>query len=220
MEFEWFDGHIILDEGGRRVLLDTGSPRSVGMLRGWSFQGVPVTLEPEVQGVTAESLSRYVGTQVDVLLGMDFLGARTFEVDVGHRRFRIIPTTETLPTGHTIPIKIIGGVPTVTVEIGPHPIRAVLDTGAKLSYLTNDMIGNYTTVGRVRDFHPTTGPFQSDMRLVSAQLGTASVTLRCGTLPPMVEAGLRVLGLRGIVGNDLLERFVATFVMPKQLILK
>lgn len=219
MELQWVDGHVIVEEDGVRVLVDTGLPHSVGTLRNWSFQGVPVALRPSAQGATAEGVSRHLDTRIDVLLGMDFLGKRTVQVDVPGREFRLLHTTETLPTGRAVPLKLVGGVPTVPVMVGEEELRAVLRTGSKLSYLTDDLIRNHTTVGRTRDFHPVTGAFQSDLRLVSARLGVVKATLRCGILPPMVEAGLRTQGLRGIVGNDLLEQYVATFVMPGQVIL-
>lgn len=219
MRIEWVNGLVILEHEGARVLVDTGAPRSVGMLTGWHFQGVAVPLVPEAQGVTAEALSRHLGTPIDVLLGMDFLGTRTFQIDVANRAFRMLQGTETLPMGRTVPVKIVAGVPTVPVTLGDREVRAVLDTRAKLSYLTADLIGNHTTVGRVRDYHPMAGTFQSDVRMVSAKVGSAKATLRCGTLPPILEAGLRVSGIRGMVGTDLLEQFVVTFLMPRQLIL-
>lgn len=219
MRFEWFDGRIILDDAGTRVLVDTGAPRSVGALAGWHFQGVPVALDREVHGVAPERLSGFIGTRIDVLLGMDFLGTRTFQIDVANRRFRMLQGTETLPMGRAVPLKIVAGVPTVPVTIGKREVRAVLDTSAKVSYLTEELIGATTTVGRVRDYHPTAGTFQSDVRMISASVGPAPATLRCGTLPPTLEAALRVSGLHGIVGTDLLQQYVATFLMPRQLIL-
>jgi len=219
VQFEWFDGRIILEERGTRVLVDTGAPRSVGTLEGWRFQGVPVALDLEVHGIAPKKLSDVIGTRIDVLLGMDFLGTRAFQIDVESREFRMLQGTETLPVGQTVPLKIVAGVPTVPVTVGNREVRAVLDTSAKLSYLPDELIGNTTTVGRVRDYHPTAGTFQSDVRMITARLGPAKATLRCGILPTMLEAALRVSGLHGIVGTDLLAQHVATFLMPRQLIL-
>lgn len=219
MDIEWINGHVLIDDEGVRVLVDTGSPRSVGLLERWAFQGAPVPLVATSQGVTAEAMSQHLGSRVDVLLGMDFLGKRTFQINLPGRAFDILGASETLPPGRMAPLKLVSGLPTIDAVVGGTPIRMLFDTGSKLSYLTDQLISNHTTVGRVRDFHPITGPFQSDLRLVSTTMGKAKVTLRCGTLPAMLEAGFRARGIGGIVGNDLLEQFIVTAVMPHQIIL-
>ena len=45
MQLAYVDGHVILESDGVRVLLDTGAPISVGSLRNWTFEGIPVPLE-------------------------------------------------------------------------------------------------------------------------------------------------------------------------------
>jgi hypothetical protein len=214
MRLEYVDGHVILESGGARVLLDTGAPISVGSVRNWTFEGTPVPLERDYYGVTTEKLSAHIGAGIDVLLGMDFLGSQVFQIDVEAGEFRLLGPGEPLPPGERVPIKLLVGVPTVAFQLDGAEVRAFLDTGARLSYLSEELIDGFEAVATVRDFHPSAGLFETPVRLVPVAFGETPATLHSGALPPTLDASLTAAGVRGIVGTDLLEQFMVTFSMP------
>jgi hypothetical protein len=214
MQVEYVDGHVILESGGARVLLDTGAPISVGSVRNWTFEGMPVHLERDYYGVTAEKLSAHIGAGIDVLLGMDFLGEKVFQIDVEAGQFRLLEPTDPLPDGERVPITLMVGVPTIGFHLDGAEIRAFLDTGARLSYLSGDLIAGFDAVATVRDFHPSAGLFETPVRLVPVAFGQTAATLHSGALPPQLDVSLSAVGVRGIVGTDLLEQFIVTFSVP------
>jgi hypothetical protein len=214
MRLEYDDGHVILESGGARILLDTGAPISVGSIPGWTFEGVPVPLERDYYGVTTERLSAHIGAGIDVLLGMDFLGKRVFQIDVEAEELRFLDLDDPLPPGEVIPIKPLVGIPTVGFHLDGIDVRAFLDTGARLSYLSDQLIANYPAVATVRDFHPSAGLFETPVRLVPVAFGSSRATLHSGALPPVLDTRLSAAGVRGIVGTDLLEQYIVTFSMP------
>ena len=214
MQLAYVDGHVILESDGVRVLLDTGAPISVGSLRNWTFEGIPVPLERDYYGVTAEKLSAHIGAGIDVLLGMDFLGSKVFQIDVEAGVFRLLDPTEPLPPGERIPITLMVGVPTIDFHLHDTEVRAFLDTGARLSYLSGELIAGFAAVATVRDFHPSAGLFETPVRLVPVAFGQTPATLHSGALPPQLDVSLSAVGVRGIVGTDLLEQFIVTFSVP------
>jgi len=214
MRLEYADGHVILESGGARVLLDTGAPISVGSIQDWTFEGVPVPLERDYYGVTTERLSAHIGAGIDVLLGMDFLGQRPFQIDVEAGEFRFLDADEPLPPGEVVPIQPLVGIPTVGFRLDGTDVRAFLDTGARLSYLSGQLIATYPEVATVRDFHPSAGLFETPVRLVPVAFGSLWATLHSGALPPVLDERLSAAGVRGILGTDLLEQYIVTFSMP------
>ena len=214
MRLEYADGHVILESGGARVLLDTGAPVSVGSVRDWKFEGVPVPLERDYYGVTTEKLSAHIGAGIDVLLGMDVLGERVFQIDVEAGELRFLERDAPLPAGEVVPIKPLVGIPTVAFQLDGTDIRAFLDTGARLSYISDQLIASYPEVATVRDFHPSAGLFETAVRLVPVTFGSLWATLHSGSLPPVLDERLSAAGVQGIVGTDLLEQYIVTFSMP------
>ena len=54
------DDHIIIQVGRKNVLIDTGSPISLGKQKTFSLMGKTVRLQPEIQGITVENLSEFI----------------------------------------------------------------------------------------------------------------------------------------------------------------
>jgi len=73
-EYSLVDGHIIFDIEGKKTLLDTGAPISIGTGRSIKFCGRDFPLKDDYMGVDVVSLSKLVGAQIDVLMGMDIIG--------------------------------------------------------------------------------------------------------------------------------------------------
>jgi hypothetical protein len=121
-------------------------------------------------------------------------------------------------------------VPTADVAFDGRAGRAVLDTGARISYADAAFLGLGQTpalgqtppvgqtptlgqthgrqpVGRLRDFHPLLGAFETDVFELPVEIAGQRVTARVGVLPPVLQQALALAGAHWIVGMDVLGQF-------------
>jgi hypothetical protein len=215
MRFELVNGHVIVECDGRRVLVDTGSPASLGPTGTWQFCGVPVTLADGMLDVTPARIGEWVGTRVDVLLGADVLARLRFTIDLdddgegGEIRFE-----RPAQGGAAIDLTAFMGIPIATVTVAGQPVRAFVDTGAKLSYLDTGLAAAFPVIGSETDFHPGIGEFETDVRRVPLEIAGHTVALRCGVLPGILRATLSLADAQAIIGTDLLRHGTVTFAQP------
>ncbi len=91
------------------------------------------------------------------------------------------------------------GIPIVTARVGDSDYRMFFDTGAQTSYFQDDSLTSFPSAGRVTDFYPGVGQFQTDTHDVPVSLGGVVFSLRCGRLPGLLGATLMMAGTVGIV---------------------
>src|SRR5262249_16283684 len=152
-------------------------------------------------GLTAATLTRFVGVPCVGLLGADVLGHFDHLWDEASGTLTI-STSELAHGGHVSRLAEFMGIPIVTAQIAGTDYRMFLDTGAQISYFHDDSLTDFPSAGTVTDFYPGVGRFQTDTYEVPVMLGGVSLTLRCGTLPGLLCATLRMADTEGIVGNQ------------------
>ncbi|MEY3232076.1 MAG: hypothetical protein RL689_2165 [Planctomycetota bacterium] len=204
LPLEFRDGHHFVEVQGDRWLVDTGAPSSFGTPGQVTIAGEQCSLGASYLGLDAATLSRMVGVPCVGLLGADVLGRFDHLFDVEGGRLTL-STDELAHDGQPIGLDDFLGVPIVTARIGGREHRLFFDTGAQVSYLEDDSIRTFPDAGRLSDFYPGFGPFETDTFDVPLTLGPATFTLRCGTLPDILGMTLMVAGVRGIVGNAILR---------------
>lgn len=212
LRFHLFDDHVLLDLGCR-VLLDTGAPRSfgrVGSLR-VPWLDCPVALperDPlgrEVgQVATAMSDVGPAGSpDLDVLLGCDLLAGRRLELDRPGRVLTLAPRPASASP------RTRAGLPTTTLTIDGRPVEAIVDTGARLSYVRRGVVPDAVAGTTKRDFNFLRGPREDlDVPLVACTVALHGVQLeaRVGVAIGAVDAALRAAGLDAILGVDLMQQ--------------
>ena len=105
--------------------------------------------------------------------------------------------------GTRVPITdFVMGVPIVAARIADSDYRMFFDTGAQFSFFQDDSISDFPATGKVTDFYPGAGPFETDTHQVDLSLGDLSLTLRGGTLPGFLGDLLKSANAQGIVGNE------------------
>ena len=199
-------GHILLtDDRGTVLLIDTGSPRSfhsdgIIALCGESFNA-PASL----MGVDADYIADKVGERVDGLVGMDIISRCGLLVDVpGGKAVFGCPTD-----GMTrVPSRLGMGYMSVETEVRGHRATVILDTGAPTSYVSESLTDGLPSVGTVEDFNPFVAGdvFETPIFEFPAAFAGQSFTMRAGHLPKMMGSMLRLLGVDGVVGMELLQR--------------
>lgn len=213
------EGHLFVELGGEFFLLDTGAPTSFGTSTSLSLAGEQFRLQTSYLGLTAATLSRFVGVQCMGLLGGDVLGRLDLILDVPHGTITI-STAELSHSGQTVRLDEFMGIPIVTAQISGNDCRMFFDTGAQISYFQDDSLADFASAGTVTDFYPGVGQFQTDTHHVEITLAGVAFTLRCGTLPGLLGATLMMAGTEGIIGNQMLaNQTVGYFARRRSIIL-
>ncbi|MEW6246446.1 MAG: hypothetical protein AB1555_07030 [Nitrospirota bacterium] len=197
------DGHLFLELNGEFWLLDTGAPTSFGASGSLSLAGKRFSLGATYLGLTASTLTRFVGVPCAGLLGADVLGCFDYIFDVAGGTLTV-STNELAHSGQTVPLSEWMGIPILTARITGREYRMFFDTGAQISYWQDDALAAFPAAGRVTDFYPGIGQFQTETYQVEIALGGVVLTLRCGRLPGLLGGTLMMADTQGIVGNEIL----------------
>jgi len=203
---EMVGGHLIIEAEGQALLLDTGSPVSVGRETTSRFQGREFPVLPRYNGMTTESLSETIGARIDALLGADVLSWFTVDIDPETSRVAF-GRDSTMPRAQVVPMKRVGGIPVLKIEVAGKAFPALLHTGATVSCLRGADTRPFPFVGIARDCYPGLGEFATELRRVPLLIGGLAIRLVCGVLPPVLEQALIRVGVCGLVGTDLLRSF-------------
>jgi len=213
------DGHLFVEIDNDLWLLDTGAPSSFGSQEDLTLMGEAVELEASYLGLDAEKLSTFTGVPCAGLLGADVLGRFDHIFDVAGGTLAI-SKGELSHEGREVAVSEFMGIPVVSAGIAGSEYQMFFDTGAQVSYLQDDSLGDWPSAGSVNDFYPGVGPFETDTHHVPVSLNGIEFTLRCGTLPGLLGMTLMMAGAHGIIGNQILtNRIVGYFPRRRLLVL-
>jgi hypothetical protein len=204
------NGHLFVELDGHLWLFDTGAPTSFGFAERLQIADEQFSLSSSYFGLTALTLSQYVGIECSGLLGADVLNCFDHILDTKAARLTI-STTELSHDGQCVHMDEFMGITIVTARVCGSEYRMFFDTGAQISYFQEDSLADFPTAGSVTDFYPGVGQFQTDTHEIPMSLGEISFLLRSGCLPSLLGATLMIADTQGIIGNQVLNDRVAGF---------
>lgn len=205
------NGHLFVELEGRLWLFDTGAPTSFGDVKSINIDGEQVTIGHDYMGLSAQTLSGFVGARCSGLLGADILGRFDHILDCA-RGTLTVSTADLSHSGQRLGLSEFMGISILVARIAGNDYRMFFDTGAQISYFQDDSLATFPSAGSATDFFPGFGQFCTDTHQVDVALGTISTTLRCGTLPDLLGETLMMANTQGIIGNQVLaNRVVAYF---------
>lgn len=194
--------HMLMRVSDGLALIDTGSPVSIG-------RGNPLVIQrrewnPSTANAFAlDAVRDHLGVAVDWLIGYDILRAhrmlldwRAGAVHVGRARTRHV--------AHRFPVEMVMGIPVISASDEGRTIRAVVDSGAALSYAPRPAVERLPEIGEYQDFYPGVGAFTTPTWNARVRLGERDVVLRVGVLPEALQLlfGM-LLGPEGwIIGSE------------------
>jgi hypothetical protein len=193
--------HLYLQSESGLWLFDTGAPTSFGsdslVLAGERF-------EPPggFMGLSVETLRVYTEVECQGLLGADIIGKFDCVIDVPGETVEMSADLLELE-GTSVPLGQFMGIPLMSATVQEREFQMVLDTGASISYLDDANVATFSHVGSETDFFPVIGRFQVETHAVEFGIGGNAYTLRCGTLPSLLNITLQMAGAQGIIGNEI-----------------
>lgn len=200
-------GHLVIRHDAQALLLDTGSPVSVGRRSSYDVLDRVIPVLQRYQGMNVEQWSEIIGINIEALLGSDVLSRYAVAIDpeAGHVSFdHESPGPRTRGAG----LDTVAGMPVIEIGMAGRKLRALLHTGATLSCLRDVDTRDHPCVGVTRGCFPGVGEYTTELRRVPLVIADRTVSLECGSLPWPLERALRPADVHGIVGTDLLRTFV------------
>ncbi|MCA0387315.1 MAG: hypothetical protein LCH52_02340 [Bacteroidetes bacterium] len=201
------DDHIIVKMDGLNVLVDTGSPGSFAKNPSFTYNGVTETLPSSLLGMTdIHQVGELLGHPVDVLLGADLLSRHPVRIDLKKNSFTILEDISGEGAA-VVPFRQTMGGVIFDMELNGELHPVILDSGAKISYISVDNPVAKSFTEQKTDFHPMTGNFETIVGEVPVRIAGKELTFTFGTLPDMLEMLLGLIGVPNIVGSDLFKNF-------------
>jgi hypothetical protein len=204
-------------------LIDTGSPFSVSSrVETICLDGIECPLRRRLPGFAIEDLTEIIGFEATGLLGGDILNRFDWIFDLPNQTITVTAGELDLP-GARLPLEGFFSVPAISATVRGELIRALLDSGAELSYFPPRLLEGCAIGEQFRDFNPYLGWFDVDLHEVSAQIGNSQFILRSGAVRDEIQIlamTLQLAGASGLIGNQIFhDRRVGYFPRRGTLIL-
>lgn len=205
-EITIFKGHPIINDGENIILIDTGAPSTIHASDSLIFCSESFGCSINYMGLTVSKISEMLGTEITTLLGADILSNYKIIFDYKNKVVGF-DKQEISFEGIETPISSFMGIPIIELSIEGQRLKFFLDTGAKLSYLSNRITNNYDSTGTDEDFYPGVGNFETKCFEISTSLGDRNFIVKYGNLPQLLQMTLTLGGTDGIIGYDFFNNF-------------
>jgi hypothetical protein len=214
------DNLIVATIKQRRVLIDTGSPYSLGDGRPFFFLGNQYNFPTSFMGLDVSQLNQFLSTKIDILLGGDVLSKIVFMIDC-YKSIIQVSSTRLEFEGVSVPAALFMDIPIIDLRVGNRNIKAFLDTGSRLSYLDPEIIRNYNSIGSASDFYPGVGQFSTSLYEIPVVFADTTRKMTFGKLPELLQKKLMEAGTKSILGNEVFKYYKIYFCFQnKKIILK
>lgn len=204
-----YDRHLIINESGKDVLVDTGSPVTLSRESDFLFMENYRYVATNVGGQTVEDLGQLMGYPFDVLLGMDIMYNLSVLVDYKQKQV-VFSDEEFIHDGFSelIMNRDAPGAISVPLTVKDRLMNFALDTGAKISYVDDKCTSLETPIEECEDFNPLAGHYTTPIYDMYAMIGDTSFPVKFGSLPRNLSTLLKMMGMDGVIGYDLFAAFI------------
>jgi len=209
-KLKYEEGHLFATIDDKEWLIDTGAPQSFGRVASIIINEQKFDVSRNYAGLTSKKLSQYIEHDCTGLLGVDILNNFDIVFDVMNKTITW-DRNDIDVDGICMPISDFMGIPIVDVHINEKKFSMFFDTGAKISYIQDDIIETYPKSGIIDDFYPGFGTFQTQRYRVELDILDTQHTLQCGMLPDILGMTLKIGGTDGILGNQLFLDHVVSY---------
>jgi len=205
-QLQLFKGHPIINDGDNRILIDTGAPSTIHASDSLNFCSQSFGCSTNYMGLTVSKISDMLGTEITTLLGADILSEQNILLDYQNQVVEF-SKQEIDIDGTQVDISNFMGIPIIKMTVDNQELKFFLDTGAKLSYLSDSFTSNYENVGTDEDFYPGVGKFQTESFEIPTIFGDKEFVVKYGNLPTLLQMTLMLGGTDGIIGFDFFNNF-------------
>lgn len=201
-----FKGNPIIKEGENIILIDTGAPSTIHASDSLTFCSSNYSCSTNYMGLTVSKISDMLGTEITTLLGADIL--TDYKVLFNYKDELVEFNKQEISfDGIESTISNFMGIPIIELNVDNQNLKFFLDTGAKLSYLSDNITSNYTSIGTEEDFYPGVGEFETECFEILTSFEDHNFNAKFGNLPKLLQMTLMLGGTDGIIGFDFFNNF-------------
>ncbi|MBO5629906.1 MAG: hypothetical protein J5965_12625 [Aeriscardovia sp.] len=214
-----FDGHLIFENDGLKVLVDTGCPVTIGKSTHFDFMGQSYQCMTEFGRKGIAEISAMMSYDIDVFMGMNII--EQFYIQTNYQSKEITFSTEDIPFDSICSTPIIRGrmgEVCIDLTIKGQNVRLALDTGARISYIDESLTSGETMVETRNDFNPMIGNFSTPIYSMEASICDQAFPVNFGKLPPVMAMPLKMMGIYGAIGFDLFNAFTVLMNFKKNML--
>jgi hypothetical protein len=205
-QIQLYKGHPIINDGENRILIDTGAPSTIHASDSLNFCSDNFGCSTNYMGLTVSKISDMLGTEITTLLGADIL--LEYKIFLDYRNQVIEFSKQEIDIdGTQVDISNFMGIPIIKMIVDNQELKFFLDTGAKLSYLSDSLTSSYESVGTDEDFYPGVGKFQTECFEIPTVFVDTEFVVKYGNLPTLLQITLMLGGTDGIIGFDFFNNF-------------
>ncbi len=205
-QLQLFKGHPIIIDGGNIILVDTGASSTIHASDSLNFCSEIFDCTTNYMGLTVSKISNMLGAEITTLLGVDILSDYKILLDYKNQVIEF-SKQEIDIVGIQTDISNFMGIPIIEMSIDSQKLKFFLDTGAKLSYLSDSLTHNFKSIGRDEDFYPGVGKFETKCYEIPTTFGDNKFVVKYGNLPTLLQMTLMLSGTDGIIGFDFFNNF-------------
>ncbi|MBW6516866.1 MAG: hypothetical protein K0B81_09700 [Candidatus Cloacimonetes bacterium] len=196
-------GHLYITVGNKSWLIDTGSPVSFSKHDLMIGERLYPLSEKDSKKFP-EELTDLIGHHTDGLLGNNVIREHDVLLDLAAGQMTF-SEDHISANGLILKTELVSGIPCIDVGIKGKNYRMFFDTGAQISYFTQDHNLDYPEAGDFQDFYPFFGEFETKTYLVKVILNENLRTLRFGVFPLLLNMAIVSLKIEGIIGLELIQ---------------
>jgi hypothetical protein len=205
-QIQIYKRHPIINDGENRILIDTGAPSTIHSSDTLNFCSDSFGCSTNYMGLTVSKISDMLGTEITTLLGADILS--DYKIFLDYQNQVIEFSKEEIDIdGTQLDISNFMGIPIIKMTVDNQELKFFLDTGAKLSYLSDSLTSNYESIGTDEDFYPGVGKFKTECFEIPTVFGDTEFVVKYGNLPTLLQMTLMLGGTDGIIGFDFFNNF-------------
>lgn len=175
--------HVLVNDEGKWLLLDTGAGTTVGPTSEFTFKGEKFPCVNNYFGVSTPGLSELVGHRVDYLVGLEVLRKFPFKIDMGAGKVTFYDEGHKFDEGFVVPLRSpagLCGALTFQFKFNGEIVEAIFDTGAPINYM-NKPVGEPD--GSAEDFFPAFGRWTTKLYWNEVEFGDRKLRMKFGVIP-------------------------------------
>jgi hypothetical protein len=198
IEVNLMDGVLCADFNEGRLIIDTGSPVSLGPDVAIQILGNSVQLLPNLLNYSWEQIKATLPFEAAGLVGVDAFTGSVISLDLKNSTLAVLGESIEGPMS-----SFIMGSPAIRCQIGEESVLCVVDTGAGLSYLTErELCESSRFVGLEQDFHPILGSFEVETYELPVTINGKTIVEKFGLAPAELKTMLEMVDVGGILGTS------------------
>ncbi|MEP4149276.1 MAG: hypothetical protein ABJL54_18800 [Halioglobus sp.] len=210
------NGYPIANIRGRNFLVDTGLPFTVAD-RPMLIEGKRFEVAPEVMGITARQMSSSIGFPVDGILGANVTDEFVLTIKPLQHQLGFDQYLDAFPV--KMEIENLGGTAIMKQTIAGKRIKAFLNLGTRLSYISPAMIEGLEPIGLQSDVLGMVGEIETEVYELPISIGRDTHSFHFGVIPTSIQHMADMANVQASIGCELLQHYALALSMDEGMLM-